>query len=60
VVSNIQAPFSGFTDDNLSDGAFMREFVGKIRAAAKAPQSKEAVRFWIDPKRIARVQEAIK
>lgn len=59
VLSNIQAPFSGFIDDNCSDGAFMREFVGKIRAAAKAPQSKEAVKYWIDPRRVNRFKEVV-
>lgn len=59
VVSNIQSPFAGFTEDKTSDSSFMRDFVSKIRAAAKAPQSKEQVKFWIDPRRITRVQEAI-
>lgn len=58
VISNIQSPFAGFVEDKATDGQFMREFVSKIRAAAKAPQSKEQVKFWIDPRRIQKVKEA--
>ena len=59
VISNIQQPFAGFLDDRVSDASFMRSFVGKIRAAAKAAQSREQVKYWIDPRRIAKVKEAI-
>ncbi len=55
----MQSPFCGFTDDKVTDAEFMRDFVSKIRAAAKAPSSKEAVKYWIDPKRIDKVKEAI-
>lgn len=59
VVSNIQAPFCGFTEDKATDAAFMREFVGKIRSAAKSPVIKEQVKFWVNPKRVEKVKEAI-
>lgn len=59
VISNCQQPFTGFTDDRVSDATFMRSFVARIRAAVKAPQSKEAVRYWIDDRRIAKLKEAV-
>lgn len=59
VVSNVQQPFCGYMDDRVSDAVFIRNFVGHIRAAAKKPQSKEAVRYWIDPRRLDRFKEAI-
>lgn len=59
VVSNIQSAFCGFTEDRSSDAQFMKDFVGKIREAAKSEQSMEQVRFWIDKKRVGRLKEAL-
>jgi glycosyltransferase involved in cell wall biosynthesis len=59
VLSNIQSPFTGFLNDRVTDAAFMREFVTKIRGMVKAPQSKEQVRYWIDPRRVNKVKEAL-
>lgn len=59
VLSNIQSPFAGFVDDHVSDAAFVRDFVGKIRAAAKTSPDKEQVRYWIDKRRIEKVKEAV-
>ena len=59
VLSNIQSPFAGFIEDKTTDGAFMRDFVSKIRAAAKSASSKEQVRYWINPKRVEKVKEAL-
>ena len=59
VVSNIQSPFCGYMNDRVSDGVFIKTFVEKIRAAAKAEQSKEQVKFWIDPKRADKFKEAV-
>ncbi len=60
VLSNIQAPFTGFLDDHVSDAKFVREFVDRIRAMSKKPQSKESVRYWIDRRRVEKVLEAVK
>jgi hypothetical protein len=59
VVSNIQQPFAGSINDKTTDADFMKSFVSKIRKAAKAPQSKEAVRYWIDPARVEKFKEAV-
>lgn len=60
VVSNIQQPFTNFVNDGVSDAVFMKSFVSKIRAIARAPQNKEAVKYWIDPRRIDRIAEVVK
>lgn len=57
VISNIQAPFAGFTEDRSDDGPFIKGFVEKIRALAKKPQNKEAVRYYIDPRKLEKVAE---
>lgn len=59
VVSNVQQPFAGYLNDNVSNGVFIKTFVGKIRAAAKAAQSREAVRYWTDRRRVDRFLEAV-
>ena len=59
VVSNIQAPFCGYLNDRVGEADFLRDFVGKIRAAAKAEQSKEQVKFWINPKAVEKFKEAV-
>lgn len=59
VVSNVQAPFCGYINDRVSDATFLRDFVGKIREAAKAPQGLEAVRYYIDPRRLDKFKETI-
>lgn len=60
VLSNIQAPFAGFTEDRSEDGPFIKGFVEKVRALARKPQNIEAVRYYIDPKKIERVLEVVK
>jgi len=59
VVSNIQAPFTGFMSDHVSDAKFITDFVERIRQAAKKPTSKEAVRYWIDQRRIDKFKEVV-
>jgi glycosyltransferase involved in cell wall biosynthesis len=60
VISNVQSPFTGFTDDRTTDAQFIKSFVNKIRATVKRPQSIPAVRYYIDPRRIEKVAEVIK
>lgn len=59
VVSNVQAPFAGYLNDRVTPAAFMRDFVGKIRTAAKAPQSMEAVKYYTDKRILDRFKETI-
>ncbi len=59
LVSNVAQPFTGYLDDRVSDGVFVREFVEKIRATVKRQQNMEQVRYWTDRKRMDRLKEAI-
>lgn len=59
VVSNIQAPFAGYMTDKLSEAAFVKSFVNKIREAAYQGSRPAAVRYYIDPKNVSRLVEAI-
>jgi len=59
VVSNIQAPFAGFVNDKVSDSVFVRNFVSKIRSCVRNSQTKEAIRYWIDPKRVEKLKEVV-
>ena len=59
VVSNIMQPFTGYMDDRVSDSKFIVDFVEKIRQAAKKSQSKESVKYWIDPRRVDRFKERV-
>lgn len=60
VVSNIQSPFCGYLDDRTTDVGFIKSFVNKIRETAKKAQSKEAVRYYVDPRRLDKVKEVLK
>ncbi len=59
VISNIQAPFTGYLNDRVSEADFLKSFVDKIRQTAKRPQSLEAVRYWIDSKKKEKFKEAV-
>jgi glycosyltransferase involved in cell wall biosynthesis len=60
VVSNVQAAFAGYMDDRVSDAKFIKDFVNKIRSVSKNPQSKEGVKYYIDPKRVEKIAEVCK
>ena len=59
VISNIQAPFTGYLNDRISDAEFMRYFVSKIRSMVKKSPREDAVKFYTDAKRLDRVMEAV-
>lgn len=59
VISNCQQPFAGYLNDRVSEAEFLKTFVSAIRAAAKRPQSTEAVRYWVDLKRVERFKEVV-
>ena len=53
VVSNVQAPFMGFVDDNKNLSEFIPEVVEKIRAISSLGEQKSGVSFYsksVDPK----------
>ena len=60
VISNIQAPFAGFTEDKTTNGAFIKIFVEKVRAIAKKAQNPDAVKYYIDTRKLEKVLEVVK
>lgn len=61
VISNVQAPFCGFLDLEISHPEFRRELLNKIRVARSLPfnqQAKEYYKGLVDPKKFKeRVQQ---
>lgn len=60
VISNIPAPFAGCLSDRVSDAAFVKSFVDKIRQAVKTPPKIEAVRYYINKQRLEKFMEVVK
>lgn len=46
VLSNLQIPYSGFTDDRNTDEKFIVEMVEKIRAAVRSPLRDKQVNYY--------------
>lgn len=54
VISNVQAPFCGYMDLEISHPDFKRELIAKVRMARNLPFNKEAQAFYknqVDPER---------